>query len=125
MLEALQRTGERLQRRWALASAHRGRALLASATGDHDSAIAAADAAIDEHRRLADPFARARTLLARGAILGRAGQRREAGETLDQARALFTYLDATLWVARADRETQRLNDLARDRHASGPDATIT
>jgi tetratricopeptide (TPR) repeat protein len=110
MLEELQRTGERLQRRWALAAAHRGRALLASATGDHESAIAAADAAIDAHRQFADPFGRARTLLARGAILGRAGRRHEAHATLDQARALFTHLEAGLWVVRADRETHRLNN---------------
>ena len=112
MLDELHATGERLNRRWAIASALRGRALLASATGDHQRAIAAADAAIQAHRQLADPFARGRTLLARGAILGRAGQRRDADETLDEARALFTHLGATLWVARADCETRRLNDLA-------------
>ena len=110
MLDELHATGERLKRRWAIASALRGRALLASATGDHERAIAAADAAMEAHRQLADPFARGRTLLARGAILGRAGQRCDADETLEQARALFTHLGATLWVARADRETRRLND---------------
>ena len=114
-LSELQGTGERLQRRWAIAAAHRCRALLASATGDHESAIAAADAALDAHRQLADPFGRARTLLARGEILGRAGHRREADQTLGQARGLFTQLGATLWITRTDRATQRLDDSAPDR----------
>ena len=112
MLDELHATGERLKRRWAIASALRGRALLASATGDHEGAIAAANAAIEAHQQLADPFARGRTLLARGAILGQAGHRCDADQTLDQARAVFTELGATLWIARTDRETRRLNDWA-------------
>ncbi|HEY6886722.1 MAG TPA: hypothetical protein VI300_03045, partial [Solirubrobacter sp.] len=108
MLDELHATGERLDRQWAIASALRGRALLASATGDHERAIAAADAAVQAHRQLADPFARGRTLLAHGTILGRAGRRRDADRTLGEARAAFTELGATLWIARADRETQLL-----------------
>jgi hypothetical protein len=90
--------------RWALADQHAQAAAAADA-----SRAGNADAAIDAHRQLADPFGRARTLLARGTILGRAGQRREAHATLDQARALFTHLGATLWIARTDRETQQRN----------------
>jgi tetratricopeptide (TPR) repeat protein len=114
ILDELRRTGERLQRRWAIAVAHRGHGLLASAMGDHETAVAATASAIDAHRQLPDPFELARTLLARGGILLRAGRRREAGHALGEARALFGHLDATLWIARTDRETQRLREREPD-----------
>ena len=110
LIDDLHRTGERLQRRWALASAHRCRALLATATGDSDTAIAASDAALYLHGRYTDPFGRARALLVRGIILARAGQHQPAREALLHARADFIRLGATLWSARADRETQRIDD---------------
>ena len=66
---------------WALATAARGRGLLAAAEGDLDAARAALDRALAEHDRMCCPFERGRTLLALGAVRrrGRAEARRARG----------------------------------------------
>jgi DNA-binding CsgD family transcriptional regulator len=102
----------RLGRRGALASALRCRGLLAAAHGDLDEALATFERALAEHDRVAMPFERARTLLARGAALRRARQRRAARESLQQARAIFEKLGAVLWEEKAGAELARIGGRA-------------
>jgi ATP/maltotriose-dependent transcriptional regulator MalT len=102
----------RLGRRGALASALRCRGLLAAARGDPDEALATFERALAEHDRVAMPFERARTLLAFGAALRRARQRRAARESLQQARAIFEELGAALWMEKAGAELARIGGRA-------------
>ncbi|MGH3111985.1 MAG: LuxR C-terminal-related transcriptional regulator, partial [Gaiellaceae bacterium] len=107
-----ERHAARLGRRGALASALRCRGLLAAARGDLDEALATFERALAEHDCVAMPFERARTLLALGAALRRARQRRDARESLQQARAIFEELGAALWVEKAGAELARIGGRA-------------
>jgi len=98
----------RLGRRGALASAWRCRGLLAAARGDLDEALATFERALAEHDSVAMPFERARTMLAHGSVRRRARQRRAARESLQQARAIFEELGATLWAEKAGAELARI-----------------
>ena len=82
----LEEYGRRLDRPWGLATAARSAALIASARGEVDEALAAAERALAEHERLEWPFERARTLLVAGGVLRRLGRRRDAAATLAEAR---------------------------------------
>jgi DNA-binding NarL/FixJ family response regulator len=103
---------EALDRPWALAAAGRCEALLLAASGDVDAALAAADAALTAHARVAMPFEHARTLLVAGAVRRRARRRRESRETLEAALGAFTGLGATAWADRARAEIGRLGGRA-------------
>src|SRR5262249_11430794 len=85
----LEERGRRLDRPWGLATAARSEALIASARGENDAALAAAERALREHERLDWPFEHARTLLVTGTILRRLGRRRDAAAALDRSRAIF------------------------------------
>jgi DNA-binding CsgD family transcriptional regulator len=87
-------------RAWALAVAHRCRALLgpsAAAEAEFESALALHDA-----RPV--PFERARTELCYGEWLRRARRRRHARTRLEAALATFERLGARSWAERARRE---------------------
>jgi DNA-binding CsgD family transcriptional regulator len=99
----------RLGRHGALAAALRCKGLSAAARGDLDSALATLDEALAEHELSLLPFDRARTLLARGATLRRAKQKRLARETLIAAREEFDRLGASLWTGRSDEELARVS----------------
>jgi DNA-binding CsgD family transcriptional regulator len=108
----LQQYEDRAQRStssWALATAARGRGLLAAAEGDLAAAQAALDRALAEHGRMRCPFELGRTLLAVGTVRRRARQKRAARDALDQALALFDELGASLWVERTRNELQRIS----------------
>ena len=96
-----------LDRPWALAAAARCRALIHAAAGEQDAALAAADAALAAHERVAMPFERARTLLVAGSVRRRA-RRREAGRTLGAALAEFEWLGAAAWAELARAEVRRV-----------------
>jgi DNA-binding CsgD family transcriptional regulator len=94
--------------RWAEATAARGRAMLAAATGDLDAAIDAAERSIGLLDDLGLPFDVARSRLVLGQIHRRAKQKRLAREQLELARGEFARLGAVLWEERARVELTRI-----------------
>ena len=104
----LEEYGERLGRPWALATAARSHALLSSARGDIEAALAAAERALVEHERLDWPLELARTRLVTGTVLRRLGRRRDAAAMLAQARSELAALRSPLWLARVEAEERRL-----------------
>ena len=70
----------RLDRPAARASALRCHGLIDAAAGDRDGALRAFAAALEQHDRLVLPIDRARTLLAHGALLRRAKQKRQRAQ---------------------------------------------
>jgi DNA-binding NarL/FixJ family response regulator len=88
--------------------AARGRALVAAARGDPDDARGHIDVALTAHERLPQPFELGRTLLARGTIERRAGQRAAARDSLTHALELFDGLGAPLWAERTAAEIARI-----------------
>jgi DNA-binding CsgD family transcriptional regulator len=105
--------GSRLDRPRVLATAARGRGVIAAARGDLAAGIAALHEALGHHSRLPSPHERARTLLALGASLRRAGRRRDARDALDEALATFESLGESLWAARVKEEARRLGGRTR------------
>jgi DNA-binding CsgD family transcriptional regulator len=101
-------TGERLDRPWALATASRGLALLASARGDATTAGEWIERALREHERMSQPFELARTLLVEGTILRRQKRKGQAKAALDEALTIFEDLPAPLWAAKCREEVRRL-----------------
>ncbi|HZP72978.1 MAG TPA: AAA family ATPase [Gaiellaceae bacterium] len=86
---------------WGLALAARGRGIV-----DRDeSALRESLARLEQ---LSLPFERARTLLALGALLRRAGRRGDARAVLTEARELFERLEAPPWAVQAASELARI-----------------
>ena len=101
-----------LDRAWALAILARCRGLLLAARGELDGAFASFEQALVEHDRDADPFARARTLLALGRTQRRAKRRAAARATLEDALERFETLGAPLWAEQARAELARIGGRA-------------
>src|SRR5581483_8408852 len=95
-------------RPWIQAVRCRSRALLLSARGDLDGAMAAMIEALEHHERLQMPFERARTLLELGRLLRRRKERREARAILEEALEAFERLGAPLWAELARAELARV-----------------
>lgn len=107
--DAFAAAADRAQSAPDLALAARSSALVASASGDAEGAISLALSAIEFHRAGPPaPFEEARTRLAAGAIMRRAGRRRAAREQVDCALATFVQLEAQPFIARAQAELGRL-----------------
>ena len=104
---------ERSASPWALATASRGRGLLAAAEGDLAAARAALDRALAEHDRMRCPFELGRTLLILGTVRRRAREKRAARDALEQAKGIFGELGASVWAARARSELQRISGRRR------------
>jgi DNA-binding CsgD family transcriptional regulator len=121
LLGWLEERGQSLGRTWALATGARCRGLVASASGDQVSALAAFDEALAHHERLPFPFERGRTLLALGQTRRRAKQKRAAREALAAALAIFEEVGAPLWAEKARAELTRIGG----RTASSGDLTPT
>lgn len=102
--EVLQERGRSLGRPWALATAARCRAHLASVKGDHDGAQAACDEALAAHDRLPMPFELGRTLLVKGMTERRAKRKSAAAASFGRALAIFEHLGAVLWAGKARQE---------------------
>lgn len=110
-----------LDRPWALAGAARCRSLLASADGDLDMALAAAEEAAAGLGSLEMPVEEGRALLALGQVRRRRGERRMAREALERSLAIFEGIGAGLWAARAREELGRIPI----RRGTGSDLTPT
>ena len=104
----LEEYGQRLDRPWGLATAARSAALVASARGETDEALAASQRALAEHERLDWPLEHGRSLLVAGGILRRVGRRRDAAATLAEAKAIFAAIRNPLWSMRVEAEERRL-----------------
>jgi DNA-binding CsgD family transcriptional regulator len=111
-LTVLESRGERLRRPWALATAGRCRALLASARGEPTAALQAVERALREHARLSEPLELGRTLLVKGTLHRRAKQKRLARTSLEGALEIFEQVGAPLWVKRARAELARISGRA-------------
>lgn len=109
---------ERTGRTWALAAAARCRGLLADDAGF----TAQFDESLHWHDRTASPFERARTELAYGGRLRRAGLRRPARDRLRAALAAFERMGATLWADRAQSELRASGERLRRRDGGTPEA---
>jgi DNA-binding NarL/FixJ family response regulator len=108
LVEWIAERGEPAGRAWHRAVAARGRALVASSSGDLDAARAALDEALAAHDELPQPFELARTLLVQGTIERRAKHRGPARSALTKALELFDHLGAALWAERATAELARI-----------------
>jgi DNA-binding CsgD family transcriptional regulator len=104
----LQEQGRSFGRRWALATAARCHAYLASVEGDLEGALATCDQALSQHERLPMPFELGRTLLIKGMIERRGKHKPAARESLGQALAIFGHLGAPLWAAKAEKELSKI-----------------
>jgi DNA-binding CsgD family transcriptional regulator/xanthine/CO dehydrogenase XdhC/CoxF family maturation factor len=93
---------------WAKGSAARCRALLLSARGETEPALAASSRAVELHERGSLPFELARSLLVHGIVQRRAKLKRPARETLQRAEAIFKNLGAPLWLDRTRTELSRI-----------------
>jgi DNA-binding CsgD family transcriptional regulator/tetratricopeptide (TPR) repeat protein len=100
----LEDQGKSLGRPWALATAARCRARLASLEGNLDGARAACQQALAQHGQLPMPFELGRTLFVKGMIERRSGHQLTAREALGEALAIFQHLGAPLWAEKAGRE---------------------
>jgi DNA-binding CsgD family transcriptional regulator len=100
--------GRRLDRPRLLATGARASGLLAAARGDPTTALATLERALAHHDRLPVPHERARTPLAYGSTLRRAGRRRDARAALDQASAIFESIGQPLWAQRVADEAARV-----------------
>jgi DNA-binding CsgD family transcriptional regulator len=99
---------------WAAAVASHARALL----GDGDEADAQFNEALARHATAGRPVARARTQLAYGEFLRRAGRRVDARGQLRGALQTFADVGAAPWADRARQELRASGDTARRRDPS-------
>jgi DNA-binding CsgD family transcriptional regulator len=120
-LEWLERQGKAFDAPTALSQAARCRGLLAAAQGDRAGAAEHYERALVEHERMASPFERGRTLLAYGALLRRAKQKRATRERLEEATGIFEQLGAAVWAERARTELARVGG----RRPAGQELTAT
>ncbi len=102
---------------WSIARAERALGMVAA---DHVEAAERFEAALTEHGRTVDVFEVARTRLAYGERLRRAGRRTDARPQLRLAVADFDRLGATCWADRASTELTATGGSVR---RSGPGAT--
>src|SRR5215469_12931339 len=103
-VQVLEERGSSLGRPWALATAARCRAHVASVMGDHDGAQAACAEALSAHDRLPMPFELGRTLLVKGMTERRAKRKSAAAASFGRALAIFDHLGAPLWAGKARQE---------------------
>jgi DNA-binding CsgD family transcriptional regulator len=108
LLDWYEANAARLERRGALASAWRCRALLAAAEGGLEESLAIFERALGEHEATPLPLDRARTLLAYGAALRRAKRKADARRTLEEAVAALEALGARTFAERGKSELARI-----------------
>jgi DNA-binding CsgD family transcriptional regulator len=117
-LEQCEAEAEATGRTWAHAVAARGRGLMA----DDDSFVPHFERAIEWHEKSAQVFPLARTRLAFGERLRRAGERTAAREQLTQAADAFQRVGADPWVERANGELRASGQTLRARSMPDSDA---
>jgi DNA-binding CsgD family transcriptional regulator len=107
-IEYVEEKGRPTKRSWHEAIAARGRALVAAARGDEESARTWIEQALAAHERLPQPFELGRTLLAQATIERRAKRRGAARDAATKALEIFDGLGAALWAERAAAELARI-----------------
>src|SRR4029453_1684203 len=112
LLQPFLARAEALRRSWALATAERGRGLLAASLGELPEALAAFDRSLEHHAALEEPFELGRTLLAQGQALRRTKKWRLARDSLGRSLAMFEQLGADLWANKARAEIARVGGRA-------------
>jgi DNA-binding CsgD family transcriptional regulator len=105
LLEARARA---LDRRAAIVSAARCRALIGAARGHTKAALADLDRALAEGPTVPMPLELARALIVRGQLERRRKHKRESGESLRRALQMCEDIGARLWAQRARTELARL-----------------
>jgi DNA-binding CsgD family transcriptional regulator len=108
VLDVWEADATRLRREWVLAHVTRCRGLVAAARGNVEQALALLGQAVAQHEAVADPFGRARALLALGAVRRRSRQKRAAREAIQAALEGFESLGASDWAAKARGELGRI-----------------
>ncbi len=103
----------RLGRDRVLAQAVRSRGLIAAARGELLDAARLLEDAVDRHEAVADPFGRARALLALGVVRRRARQKRTARAAMEAALSGFQVLGAASWAVVSRTEVARIGGRAR------------
>jgi DNA-binding CsgD family transcriptional regulator len=98
----------------SLAHVTRCRGLVAAARGDVAEAAELLAAAVGQHEQAADPFGRARALLALGVVRRRQRQKRAAREAIVAALEGFERLGAATWVDKARAELDRIGGRLRE-----------
>jgi DNA-binding CsgD family transcriptional regulator len=121
LLAELQDRLTRIESPWGEASAGRCEGLILAAEGEPAAAVLTLERALIVHERLPQPFDRARTLLALGAVQRRMKKRGAARTSLERALAIFDELGAVLWARKARSELARLGGRA----AAGDELTPT
>ncbi len=107
LLELVEDVAARFGQPSALAACARVRGLMATASGDEAGASAGFATALAFHDQVAEPFERARTLLAQGESRRRFRRRGQARDALAAALRIFTELGAPRWLERAAAELAR------------------
>ena len=109
LAERLESAARRQPLPWTMAMAHRGRGLVATATGDVTGGLGQLDRAVSVFdTALPCPFERGRTPYTRGQTHRRAGHRRSARADLEEACRIFSDLGARAWLSRATAELGRI-----------------
>jgi DNA-binding CsgD family transcriptional regulator len=114
ILDAWAADATRLGRDWVLAHATRCRGLVAAAGGRAAVADSLLGEAVARHEEVGDPYGRARSLLALGAVRRRERQKRAAEEALREALAGFEQLGAETWIARTSEQIGRIGGRRRE-----------
>ena len=115
LIDRLESLAERIPLPWIIAVSARGRGHLSAARGEAEDAIRWFDRSLDALDATPMPFERARSVLGRGQVRLRAGQRRLARADLEEARTTFAGLGAEAWTKRAEAELARLGGRASSR----------
>lgn len=111
LVDALERNGDRIDRKWTQAVAARCRSLLCSARGEIDAAISFAQCALASHDDLGMPFEKARTQLLLGELQRRRRLKDVSAATLRDALHAFEELRTPLWANRARAGLARVDVL--------------
>lgn len=118
VIEQCEGEAEATGRTWAHAVAARGRGIAA----EDDAFAAHFERALEWHAKSPQPFPIARTRLAYGERLRRAGERTAAREHLQEAAEAFARLNAEPWVERASGELRASGQTLRARSVPDSDA---
>jgi len=108
VLDVWEADATRLGREWVLAHVTRCRGLVAAARGNVDQALTLLAQAVAQHEAVADPFGRARALLALGVVRRRGRQKRAAREAIEAALEGLESVGAAGWAAKARGELGRI-----------------
>ncbi len=97
-----------LDRKAAIVSAARCRALLGAAQGDAEGALRGLDEVLGDTSDVPVPLDLARALIVKGQLERRRKHKRQARASLDRAVEICERIGATVWAERARRELSRL-----------------